>query len=125
MTVEVTGGSLGDGFSTAGAVAEDPEELVGITLTSVSLETGESNSVAGDTEEGCADGCARATFEIPVGGPGDWSIFVEAKTSDVRPFVSTGQSTGQATDSVTVTVGGGSTGPAGPIRSTAAAWGRR
>lgn len=107
VTVEVTGGTLGEGFNTTGARAEDPEELVGITLTAVSLETGESTSAAGDPKEDCVDGCTRATFEIPVGESGEWSIFVEAKTSDVRPFVTTGQSTGQVTDSVTVTVEGG------------------
>lgn len=103
VTVSVTGGTLGDGFSTTGALAPDPEELVGITLTVVSLETGESTSVAGDPREACSDGCERATFEIPITGPGKWTIFIEAKTSDVRPFVSTEQSTGTVTDSVTVT----------------------
>lgn len=107
VAVEVTGGSLGDGFSTTGALAEDPEELVGITLTAVSLETGESNSVAGAPQEDCRDGCTRATYEIPVGESGEWSIFVEAKTSDVRPFVPTAESTGRVTASVTVTVEGG------------------
>ena len=106
VAVEVTGGSLGEGFSTTGAVAQDPEELVGVTLTAVSLETGESNSVAGEPQEDCGGGCTRATYEIPVGESGEWSIFVEAKTSDVRPFVPTEESTGRVTDSVTITMEG-------------------
>ena len=103
VTVSVTGGSLGEAFSTTGALAQDPEELVGITLTAVSRETGESTSVAGDPQGTCSDGCESATFEIPINGPGEWTIFVEAKTSDARSFVSTEQSTGQVADSVTVT----------------------
>lgn len=103
VTVTVAGGTMGDGFSTTGPLAEDPEELVGITLTAVSLETGESTSVAGDPAEDCSTGCTEATFEVPLDASGDWTIFVEAKTSDVRPFVATENSTGAATDSVAVT----------------------
>ena len=61
---------------------------------------------AGAPQEDCRDGCTRATYEIPVGESGEWSIFVEAKTSDVRPFVPTAESTGRVTASVTVTVEG-------------------
>ena len=103
LVVEATGGSLGEGFVETGAPA-DPEELVGLTITIVSLETGANESFEGDPVEECTDGCDAATYEVPLEEPGEWTIFVEAKTADTRAFTAPGGTSGTPTDSVTVTV---------------------
>lgn len=99
VTVAVTGGTLGSGFRPDQPPPDDPEQRVGITLTAVSDATGESTAIAGTPAADCTDGCETATFEIPLDTPGDWTIFVEAKTTDARSF--TGPS---ATDAVTARV---------------------
>jgi hypothetical protein len=106
-TVEVgvaaSGGTLGDGFVAAGEGPDDPEEQVGLTLTVVSLDTGENASTAGAPTQDCTDGCDQATYEITIDQSGEWTIFVEAKTADARAFTRTDGSSGTPTDSVTVT----------------------
>ena len=101
VTVAVTGGTIGNGFSPGQPLADDPEQLVGITLTAVSDTTGESTAVAGMSAADCTGGCDIATFEVPLATPGDWTIFIEAKTSDARSFTG-GTATGAVTDRVTV-----------------------
>jgi hypothetical protein len=104
VVVEASGGTLGEGFvDAAGTVPEDPEEQVGLTLTVVSLESGENTSQVGDPVEDCSDGCDRATYEVTIDEPGQWTIFVEAKTADTRAFTTTSGSSGTPTASVTVT----------------------
>jgi hypothetical protein len=102
VVVEVTGGSLGPGFADA-PLDPDPEELVGLTLTVVSLSTGQSVSVSGVPAEGCQAGCQTATYLVEIPAAGNWSVFVEAKTSDARPFTRGTASTGRAAANVTVT----------------------
>ena len=102
VTVAVTGGSIGNGFRPDQPLAEDPEQLVGITLTAVSDATGESTAIVGTPAADCTDGCDTATFEVPLEAPGDWTIFVEAKTSDARSFTGPA-ATGAVTARVTVT----------------------
>ena len=104
VVVEARGGTLGDGFDTTAAPPGDPEELVGLTITVVNLDTGANDSVAGDPVEDCADGCDTATYEVTIDEPGEWTIFVEAKTADVRAFTRTDGSSGTPTANVTVTV---------------------
>lgn len=103
VIVAATGGSLGPGFVESGA-PQDPEELAGLTLTAVSLDTGENAAVQGTPAEDCADGCEQATYEVTVDEPGEWTIFVEAKTADARSFTTGEGTSGTPTDSVTVTV---------------------
>lgn len=103
LVVEARGGSLGDGFVADGG-PDDPEEQVGLTITVVSLETGENTATVGVPLEDCADGCDRATYELTIDESGEWSIFVEAKAADTRAFTRTDGSSGTPTDSVTVTV---------------------
>jgi len=102
VAVEVTGGSLGPGFADA-PLDPDPEELVGLTLTVVSMATGQSVSVSGVPAEGCQAGCQSATYLVEIPAAGNWSVFVEAKTSDARPFTRGSASTGRATANITVT----------------------
>ena len=103
LVVDAAGGTLGDGFVESGAPA-DPEEQVGVTITVVSLETGDNESFEGDPVEDCADGCTTATYEVPLDEPGEWTIFIEAKTADARAFTAADGTSGTPTDSVTVTV---------------------
>lgn len=104
VVVEASGGTLGEGFVGAGgSVPADPEEQVGVTLTVVSLESGENTSQVGDPVEDCSAGCDRATYEVTIDEPGRWTIFVEAKTADTRAFTTTNGSSGTPTASVTVT----------------------
>lgn len=104
VVVEATGGTLGDGFVDAGTAPEDPEEEVGLTITVVRLSTGENDSFAGDPVEDCTDGCAQATYPVTIDEPGEYSVFVEAKTADTRAFTRTDGSSGNPTTSVTLTV---------------------
>ncbi len=105
VVVEAAGGSLGDGFvDEGGDVPEDPEERIGLTITVVSLETGENEAFPGDPQEDCAAGCDRATYPVTIDEPGRWTVFVEAKTADVRAFTRTDGSSGTPTASITVDV---------------------
>lgn len=105
LAVRATGGTLGEGFVESGTSApSDPEDQVGLTITVVSLETGENDSFVGDPVEDCADGCDQATYEVTIDEPGEWSVFVEAKTADTRAFTRTDGSSGTPTASVAVTV---------------------
>ena len=100
LVVEAGGGSLGDGFDTDAPTPADPEELVGLTITVVSLDTGENESVPGQPVEDCTDGCDRATYEVTLPSPGEWTVFVEAKTRDARPFTRADGSSGAPTASL-------------------------
>ena len=91
------------GSCSSGAPA-DPEEQVGLTITVVSLDTGENTATVGVPTEDCAAGCDRATYEVTLDQPGQWSVFIEAKTADTRAFTTTDGSSGTPTDSITVTV---------------------
>lgn len=102
VVIEVTGGTLGPGFADA-PLDPDPEELTGLTLTVVSLSTGQSVSVSGMPAEGCQAGCQTATYLVDIPAAGNWSVFVEAKTSDARPFTRGTASTGRSGVTVTVT----------------------
>lgn len=105
LVVRATGGTLGDGFvDPGGDVPADPEELAGLTITIVSLDTGENESFPGDPREDCASGCEQATYPVTIDEPGRWTVFVEAKTADVRAFTRTDGSSGTPTASVTVEV---------------------
>lgn len=105
VVVRSTGGTLGDGFvDPGGDVPTDPEERVGLTITIVSLDTGENESFAGEPQEDCASGCEQATYPVTIDEPGRWTVFVEAKTADVRAFTRTDGSSGTPTASVTVDV---------------------
>ena len=108
LVVEASGGTLGEGFvadaASAGDAPADPEEQVGLTITVVALDTGENTATVGVPIEDCAAGCERATYEVTLDQPGQWSVFIEAKTADTRAFTTTDGSSGTPTDSVTVTV---------------------
>ncbi len=87
VVVRATGGTLGTTFLRPDiAPPGDPEELVGLTITVFNPATGEQVTLAGTTVEDCSAGCTEATYEVDV-DPGEWTIFVEAKTADVRPFI--------------------------------------
>lgn len=103
LVVEATGGSLGDGFVDAGAPA-DPEEQVGLTITLAPRDAGETTAAVGHPTEDCSSGCDRATYSVTIDEPGEWDVFVEAKTADVRAFTRTDGSRGAPTDRITLTV---------------------
>lgn len=106
VVVKATGGTLGNGFMASGPpedLPRDPEQLAGLTITVVSSETGQSASFIGDPRQDCTRGCTEATYEVSVDAPGEWTVFVEAKTADTRAFTRTDGSSGAPTDSVTVT----------------------
>lgn len=103
VVVRASGGTLGPGFVDDGAPT-DPEELVGLTLTVVSLSTGQNTAIEGTPAEDCSAGCTQATYTVTIDEPGQWSIFIEAKTADARSFVRGGDTVSTPTTSVTVEV---------------------
>lgn len=103
LVVEASGGSLGDGF-VEGSAPADPEEQVGLTITLSPRTTGETTSLVGDPVEDCSAGCQTATYPVTIDEPGEWDVFIEAKTADVRAFTRTDGSSGTPTSRVTITI---------------------
>lgn len=104
LVIEASGGSLGDGFVDGGGAPDDPEEQVGLTITLAPRASGETTSLVGDPAEDCSSGCATATYPVTIDEPGEWDVFVEAKTADVRAFTRTDGSSGAPTSRITLTV---------------------
>lgn len=102
IVVRASGGSLGEGFVDEGEGPDDPEEQVGVTITLVPLASGQGSSQVGDPQQDCTDGCDEATYTVEIPEPGEWTIFVEAKTADARSFTRASGSSGAPTARVTV-----------------------
>ena len=103
LEVTATGGSLGPGLLAEGEeVPEDPEERVVLTITLFDPDSGQQTSMPGRANEDCSSGCAVATYDLDIPA-GEWTIFIQARTADARPFGRAEASDTLPSDSITVT----------------------